>query len=153
MATLLSLRHSGDPLPAAACLISPWLDLSGSGESMDTHAKKDPWFRPEDLPIITGYYCSESELRNPLVSPVYANLAGMPPLYIQVGSDEILLSDSTRIAEKVVAAGGRADLEIWPDMWHVFQMFLHFMPEGRQAVRKIGRYVRDVLNVEEALET
>ena len=153
MATLLSLRHAGDPLPAGACLLSPWLDLSGSGESMRTHAKKDPWFRPEDLPIVTGYYCDEEQLTNPLVSPVYANLAGLPPLYIQVGADEILLSDSTRIADEVIAAGGSVKLEIWPEMWHVFQMFLHFMPESRQAVRKIGAYVRTTLKVDENSET
>lgn len=153
MATLLSLRHSGDPLPAAACLLSPWLDLAGSGDSMTTHAQKDPWFRPEDLPVVTGHYCDASQLKNPLVSPVYANVAGLPPLYIQVGADEILLSDSTRIADKVMAAGGHADLEIWPEMWHVFQMFLHFMPESRQAVQKLGAYVRQALNVEEASET
>jgi len=153
MATLLSLRHSGDPLPAGACLLSPWLDLSGSGESMTTHAQKDPWFRPADLPDVTRHYCDESQLTDPLVSPVYANLAGMPPLYIQVGADEILLSDSTRITEKIIAAGGSADLEIWPEMWHVFQMFLRFMPEGRQAVQKIGAYVRATLQVGDNLET
>lgn len=153
MATLLSLRHTGDPLPAGACLISPWLDLSGSGESMTTHAQKDPWFRPKDLPVVTGYYCDESQLTNPLVSPVYANLAGMPPLYIQVGADEILLSDATRIADKVIAAGGVVDLEIWPDMWHVFQMFLHFMPESRQAVRKLGTHIRAALDIDESSET
>jgi len=121
MATLLSLRHSGDPLPAGACLLSPWLDLSGTGESMTTHAEKDPWFRPKDLPSVTSFYCDASQLTNPLVSPVYANLAGMPPLYIQVGADEILLSDSTRIADKVIAAGGKVELEIWPETSPVVQ--------------------------------
>ena len=89
MATLLSLRESGDPLPAAACLLSPWLDLAATGESMTTRAKKDPWFQPEDMPIVAAYYCNDDELKNPLVSPVYANLSGLPPLYIQVGEDEI----------------------------------------------------------------
>ena len=153
LATLLSLRHTGDPLPAGACLLSPWLDLSGTGEKMTTHAAKDPWFRPEDLPVVTGHYCTESQLTDPLVSPVYANVAGMPPVYIQVGADEILLSDSTRIADKIIAAGGTVDLEIWPEMWHVFQMFLHFMPESRQAVRKLGEFVREILTVNEASET
>jgi len=147
MATLLSLRDAGDPLPAAACLLSPWLDLAATGESMRTHARRDPWFRPEDLPTIRSYYCGESDIRNPLVSPVYANLAGLPPLYIQVGEDEILLSDSTRLAERVQLAGGSADIEIWTDMWHVFQAFMNQMPESRRAIQKLGTFIRRSLGL------
>jgi len=142
MATLLSLRDAGDPLPAAACLLSPWLDLAATGESMTTRATKDPWFQPEDMPIVAAHYCNDDELKNPLVSPVYADLSGLPPLYIQVGEDEILLSDSTRAADKVKAAGGDVEIEIWPGMWHVFQAFLHQVPESKKAVKKIGAYVR-----------
>lgn len=147
MATLLSLRDAGDPLPAAACLLSPWLDLAATGETMSTHAHSDPWFQPEDMPFVAGYYCDEGQLRNPLVSPVYADLSGLPPIYIQVGEDEILLSDSTRAAEKVKAAGGEVALEIWPGMWHVFQLFVCLMPEGRAAIQKIGEFARRVLDV------
>jgi len=145
MATLLSLRDAGDPLPAAACLLSPWLDLAATGESMTTRAQKDPWFQPADMPVVAAYYCREDELKNPLVSPVYAELSGLPPLYIQVGEDEILLSDSTRAAEKVRAAGGEVEIEIWPGMWHVFQAFLVQVPESKKAVKKIGSYVRRAL--------
>ena len=145
MATLLSLRDAREPLPSAACLISPWLDLTASGESMSSRAHKDPWFKPEDMPVVTSYYCREDQLRHPLVSPVFADLSGLPPLYIQVGSDEILLSDSTRAADKVKAAGGKADIETWPGMWHVFQVFVHQVPESRKAVRKIGDFVRKSL--------
>ena len=145
MATLLSLRDAGDPLPAAVCLLSPWLDLASTGESMTTRAKKDPWFQPKDMPIVAAYYCTDDEFKNPLASPVYADLSGLPPLYIQVGEDEILLSDSTRAAEKVKAAGGEVEIEIWPGMWHVFQAFLHQVPESKKAVKKIGAYVRRAL--------
>ena len=69
----------------------------------------------------------------------------LPPLYIQVGQDEILLSDSTRAAEKVKAAGGEVEIEIWPGMWHVFQAFLHQVPESKKAVKKIGNFVRRIL--------
>ena len=151
MATLLSLRDTGDPLPAAACLLSPWLDLASTGESMTTRAHRDPWFSPEDLPIIASYYCDESTIKHPLASPVYADLSGLPPLYIQVGEDEILLSDSTRAAAKVKAAGGSVDIEIWPDMWHVFQVFVQHMPESREAVKKIGAYIRRMLRVSPAV--
>jgi len=152
MALLLSLRESGDPLPAAACLLSPWLNLAGSGESMRTRAHRDPWFRPEDLKLVAAYYCSDNELTLPLVSPVFADLSGLPPIYVQVGADEILLSDSTDAADKLEAAGGDVELEIWPGMWHVFQVFVHQMPESRAAVRKIGAFIRKALNPEGSSE-
>lgn len=145
LATLLALREAGDPLPAAACLLSPWLDLAGSGESIATRAARDPWFDPCDMPMVAAYYCSTDRLREPLVSPVYADLSGLPPLYIQVGSDEILLSDSTRAADKVLEAGGEVEIEIWPGMWHVFQAFVGQMPESRAAIEGIGDFVRRAL--------
>ena len=143
MATLLSLRHAGDPLPAAAVLLSPFLDVTGSGESATTRADIDPWFNPEDLPVIARYYCpDEKEWRNPLVSPVFANVAGLPPMLIQVGDDEILLSDSTRLADSLKQEGVDVELEVWPNMWHVFQFFVGKMPESRQAIVKIGAYIK-----------
>ena len=142
VATLLSLRDAGDPLPAAAVLLSPFLDTTGSGESMRSRAVQDPWFRPEDLPIIADHYCEPHQRRYPLVSPVFADIDGLPPLYIQVGDDEILLSDSERIADQCVAAGIDVELEVWPGMWHVFQFFVGKMPESRRAIDKIGAYIR-----------
>jgi len=143
MATLLALRHAGDPLPGAAVLLSPFLDVTGSGESVTTRADIDPWFNPEDLPVVARYYCpDETEWRNPLVSPVFANVAGLPPMLIQVGDHEILLSDSTRLANKLAKAGVDVELEVWPEMWHVFQFFVGKMPESRQAIVKIGDYIR-----------
>lgn len=142
MATLLSLRDAGEPLPAAAILLSPFLDATASGESMQSRAMRDPWFRAEDVARIADYYCEPQQRRDPLVSPVFADVGGLPPLYIQVGDDEILLSDSERIAQKITAAGGEISLEIWPEMWHVFQMFVGKMPESGRAIDKIGDFVR-----------
>lgn len=147
MATLLALRDAGDRLPAAAFLLSPWLDLTASGESMTTRAAADPWFRPADLPAVAAHYCRPDEFRNPLVSPVYADLKGLPPLFIQVGADEILLSDSTRAADKVRAAGSEVELEIWPDLWHVFQSFVSVLPESREATRRLGTWIRRALSL------
>ncbi len=144
VATLLKLRDLGEPLPAAAFLLSPWLDLSASGESMQTRKEHDPWFEATDIPIVARYYCNEDEVTNPLVSPVYADMSGMPPVYIQVGDDEILLSDATRLAENIRAAGGHVDIEVWQEMWHVFQAFLLVMPESRDAVAKMGAQMRRV---------
>lgn len=145
MATLLSLRDAGDPLPAAACLLSPWLDLAATGESIRTRADSDPWFRPDDLSHVARYYCAESEIKNPLVSPICADVSGLPPLYIQVGNDEILLSDSTRLADNIRASGGKVDIEIWEDMWHVFQAFVGKMPESRRAIGNMGSYIRNAV--------
>jgi len=143
VATLLQLRHAGIPMPAAAVLLSPFLDITGSGESATTRADRDPWFDIADLHVVAGYYCpDESEWKNPLVSPVFANVAGLPPMLIQVGDDEILLSDSTRLAEKLEAEGVEVELEVWPHMWHVFQMFIRRMPESGAAVRKIAAYIQ-----------
>ncbi len=142
VATLLALRDAGDPLPAATVLLSPFLDVSGSGESMQSRAMQDPWFHAEDVSTIADYYCAADQRREPLVSPVFADVGGLPPLYIQVGDDEILLSDSERIAQKIEVAGGEVELEVWPEMWHVFQMFIGKMPESGRAIRKIGDYVR-----------
>lgn len=148
MATLMSLRDAGDPLPRAALLLSPWLDVSGNGESMTTHADKDPWFKPEHMDVLRTYYCDEEQKLDPLASPVYGDFSGLPPIYIQVGEDEILLSDSTRAAQRIEAVGGTVELEIWPSLWHVFQVFVHQVPEARQAVGKLGDYVRMSLGLE-----
>jgi len=141
VATLLALRDAGEPLPAAAVLLSPFLDLTGSGESMRTRAAQDPFFRAEDLPDVADLYCEPHQRGFPLVTPVFADIEGLPPMFIQVGDDEILLSDSERIADACIAAGIAVELEIWPEMWHVFQMFVGKMPEARHAVNKIGQYI------------
>lgn len=143
IATLLTLRHAGLPMPAAAVLLSPFLDVTGSGESATTRADRDPWFDIADLHVVARYYCpDEEEWSNPLISPVLANVAGLPPMLIHVGDDEILLSDSTRFAGKLKAEGIEVELEVWPGMWHVFQMFIGKMPESKAAVRKIAAYIQ-----------
>jgi acetyl esterase/lipase len=142
VATLLSLRHAGDPMPRAAVLLSPFLDITGSGESATSRADRDPWFSADELSAVVEHYCAPGDVRNPLVSPVFANAAGLPPTFIQVGDDEILLSDSTRFADKMRAAGCEVEIEIWPEMWHVFQLFVGKMPESRQAIDGIARFIR-----------
>ena len=145
VATLLSLRDRGGPLPAAAFLLSPWLDLSASGESMESRKEHDPWFSAEDIPVVAAYYCQPEQVTNPLVSPVYADVDGLPPMHIQVGDDEILLSDATRLADKLKAAGIDVELEVFHEMWHVFQAFLLIVPESREAVTRMGDAIRSVV--------
>lgn len=143
VASMLQLRHEGSPLPGGAILLSPFLDMTASGESARTRADQDPWFRPEEIHVIVKHYCPDEDIRDPLLSPVFANVAGFPPTLIQVGDDEILLSDSTRFADKLSAAGCRVKLEVFPGLWHVFQLFIGTMPESRAAIDKIGEHVRN----------
>lgn len=149
MAMLLSLRDAGDAMPAAACLLSPWLDLAAEGESVQTRAQQDPWFRAADMPKTAAHYCLQGQIRDPLVSPLYGDMTGLPPMLIQVGDHEILLSDSTRVTEKITAAGGQVTLQVWPDMWHVFQFFIGKMPESRRAIHDIGAFLKKALDAAE----
>ncbi len=146
IATLLTLRDTGDKLPTAAVLLSPWLDLSASGESMKSRVAVEPFFRPAEMPEVTKLYCRPDQVREARVSPIYAeDLSGLPRTFIQVGDHEILLSDSTRIRDKLIAAGGDVTLQVWPDMWHVFQFFVGRMPEAGKAIDAIGAFIREAL--------
>ncbi len=142
VATMLQLRHDGLPLPGGAVMLSPFLDMTASGESAKTRLEQDPWFDPAHISVIIGHYCPYEDLKNPLLSPVFANVAGLPPTLIQVGDDEILLSDATRFADKLKEEGVRVELEVFPEMWHVFQLFVGKMPESKAAIRKIGQFMR-----------
>lgn len=149
MATLLSLRDAGDAMPAAACLLSPWLDLAAEGESVKTRSQQDPWFKAVDMPKTAAHYCLDDQIRDPLVSPLYGDMTGLPPMLIQVGDHEILLSDSTRVTEKISAVGGQITLQVWPEMWHVFQFFVGKMPESKRAIRDIGAFLKKQLDAAE----
>ncbi len=142
VAMMLALRDTGGPMPKAAFLLSPWLDLSASGESIQTRKDQDPWFNPKDLPTVAKFYCADDEVRHPLVSPVYAQMHGLPTTYVQVGDDEILLSDATRLVEGILASGGKAEIEVFNKLWHVFQAFHLVMPEARDAVVSLGERIR-----------
>ena len=142
VATMLSLRDAGEALPAACILLSPWLDLVGDGESHRTRSDYDPWFRPDKMADAVAHFCDPEKAQDPMISAVRADASGLPPTLIQVGDHEILLSDSTRFADNMRAAGGRVDLHIWPDMWHVFQYFIGLMPESVKAIDDIGRFLR-----------
>ena len=141
-ATLLSLRDAGDPLPAAAVLISPWTDLLCTGDSMVTRAEADPWLSPESAKEGAQYYLGGADGSLPLASPVYGDLHGLPPLLIHAGDDEILLDDSTRLAERARAAGVEVTLDVWDGMWHAWHAFAFLLPEGQQAIEQIGRFIR-----------
>ena len=142
VATLLALREHGLPLPAAAVCISPWVDLSGGGASYATKAASDPIVTRDGVMEMARAYLGSTDARTPLASPLFAELTGLPPLLIQVGSEEVLLDDAVVLAERAKAAGVEATLEIWPRMIHVWHWFLPMLDEARSAVDAIGDFIQ-----------
>ena len=144
LSTLLALRDAGQQLPAKAILLSPWTDLSVSGTSYVTRAERDFMITRDYLLAEAHTYLGEQDPRTPLASPVYADLHGFPPLLIQVGSDEILLDDATRVAERARQAGVAVTLHIAEGMWHVWHAAaaVRLFPEGKAAFDQIADFVR-----------
>lgn len=142
MATLLWLRDQQLPLPGAGVLLSPWVDLTLTGESLQSRAEVDPLCSYAGLHSAAQLYLGETAAQTALASPVYGELHGLPPLLIQVGDHEVLLSDATRLAERAQATGVTVKLEIWEEMWHVWHFWAGAMPEGQQAIDRIGTFVQ-----------
>ena len=140
LAASLKLREDGTPPPAALACISPWVDLAVTGPSMTTNAGNDPIVSRPMLLGWAGLYLGDHDPRTPLASPLYADLHGLPPLLIQVGSAEVLLDDATRLAERASAAGVNSTLEVWPGMIHVWHTF-PAIPEAREAITGIARFL------------
>ena len=141
-AALLALRDAGTELPAAGVCLSPWFDLTLSGASMQSKAAVDPIVQRDRLQRMADAYLDSRPATTPLASPLYADLAGLPPLLVQVGTAETLLDDATRFAERARAAGVAVDLDVWDDMVHVWQAFAFVLPEGRQALERVGAFLR-----------
>ena len=137
----LRLRDAGDPLPAAIVALSPWTDLALTGGSLRRNARADPMQNAGDVADFAALYLAGGDPRNPYASPLYGDPAGLPPTLIQVGGDEILRDDALRMAERMRAAGGAVELQIWPRMPHVWHLFAAVMPEARRAIAGIGAFV------------
>ena len=142
LAMLLKLRDEGFRLPAAAVALSPWTDLALTGNSLQRNAEADPMLRGTEGARLASYYLAGADPRTPYASPLYADPTGLPPTLIQVGSDEILLDDSVRMAERMRAAGCQVELEIWPRMPHTWQVWARVLPEARAAIERIGAFVQ-----------
>jgi len=142
VATLIALRDAKDRLPAGGVCISPWVDMEASGESMASRAAEDPMIQRDIIEWFAAQYVGKADRRAPLASPIYADLSGLPPLYVLVGTAETLLDDSGRLAERARKAGVRVTLEAWEGMIHVWPAFAPMLDEGREAIEKIGAFVR-----------
>ncbi len=147
LSLLLKLRDQGAPLPAAAVAISPWTDLALTGRSWRLNEKADPMIRSDDAPRFAGCYLDGADPRSPYASPLYGDPAGLPPTLIQVGSDEVLLDDSVRMADRMRAAGCRVELEIWPRMPHAWHLWARVIPEAHTAIERVGAFVQGQLPI------
>ena len=141
LSTLVSLRDARLPLPAGGVLISGWLDLDPRSTSMQFNRHYD-FVTRIGIRSMAKRFAPVADHRNPLVSPVHADMTGLPPLLIQVGAAETLLDDNLRCAEAARSAGVEVKLEVWPDMIHAWHVFAPMLEEGRQAIQRIGDFVK-----------
>jgi acetyl esterase/lipase len=146
LATALSLREAGLPLPGCLWLSSPWVDLALTGASMESKAAVDPLLSRTYLSELASLYLNGADALGPLVSPINADLAGLPPMLIQVGSAETLLDDSVRLAALAGAADIAVHLEIWPHMIHAWHLFYQDVADGRRSLASAGSFIESRLD-------
>lgn len=140
-ATLVALRDGGDPLPAGGFGISPWTDLAATGESLTTRRDQDPMIDPASLDVTVARYLPAGDRRQPLASPLYADLEGLPPLLIHVGGAEVLYDDAARMAQAARKAGVEVELAEWDGAFHVWHMLAGMLPESDEAVAAAGAWI------------
>ncbi|MFN8310931.1 MAG: alpha/beta hydrolase [Chitinophagales bacterium] len=143
LATLLFLRDNQIEMPGCAIVLSPWTDLTLSGPSYQTKQNVEPMLVAAAFPSWVKNYSGEADPQNPYISPLFAELNNLPPIHIQVGSEELLLDDSIRFYEKSIAAGSPVQLQIFNKYFHVFQAFYIILPGARKAIRQLA----DFLNI------
>ena len=136
------LREAGRLLPRRLVLLSPWTDMTASGKSYQERRDDDPMLTMDYIRAVRGAYAPGQDLSSPMLSPLFGDLRRLPPVLIQAGTNEILLSDSVRLRDRLVQAGTPCRLEVWPDMWHVFQMFP--IKKAAQAMEHIGRFLLEL---------
>lgn len=142
IATIMGARDGGLPLPVAAFVMSPFLDMTGSGESVTEKADVDVVVRPGMIEAMGAPYLNGAPADHPVASPLFGDLTGFPPLLVHVGSYEMILDDSLRLVRKIAVADTPVELKVWPKMPHVFQLFAGELEEGRQSLREAGLFLR-----------
>ncbi|MGN1286870.1 MAG: alpha/beta hydrolase [Bradyrhizobium sp.] len=147
LAAMLAARDRGLPLPAAGALMSPWTDLAATGASYESRAEADPIHqRAMILALARNYLGKDGDVSDPLASPLYADLTGLPPLLVQVGDRETVRDDSTELVAKAKAVGVDVELQVWDRMIHVFQMFPE-IPQAREAIASLAAFLRNHLHI------
>jgi epsilon-lactone hydrolase len=142
LALLVALRDAGDTLPACAVAFSPWTDLAAAGQSVIDNEHTEVMLSSRLIAPTARLYLGDTPATDPLASPVYADLTGLPPLLVQVSDSEILLDDSRRVAENARRSGVHAILRVWHGLPHVWQYFARFLPEARVALREAATFIR-----------
>jgi len=145
VSTLVSLKEKGIPLPAAAVLISPWVDLAITGDSVISKAEIDPMVTKEGLIEMAEAYMDNTDPRTPLASPLYSDLVGLPPMLIHVGTSEILLDDANRLVDHARKAGIEVTLNVAEGMCHVWHFFTIMLPEALEAINEVAGFMREHL--------
>jgi monoterpene epsilon-lactone hydrolase len=143
LALMLRLKMGGHKLPAAAALFSPVTDFTGGGSSLFKNLRRDAMLAADKLAIMREAYVGRGNPGNPLVSPLFGDLKGLPPLLIHVGGSEVLLDDSTRFAQKAEQAGVKVELKVWEGVPHVWQMAHGFVPEARASMKIAAAFLSD----------
>jgi len=146
--TLLRARENGLPMPAATMPLSPWVDMEASGETFSVNSNKDVLVSRQIIQAMAGTFLGQAgNPKDPLASPIYADMTGLPPIYIQVGGDETLLDDSKRLAANARKAGVNVTVDVYPEMQHVFHFLAGTAPEADEAIGKLARWVRPKLGL------
>ena len=147
VATLIAIRDRGLPNPAAGVPMSPWIDLEATGASIQTKADVDLMIAGPALKMMADMFMNGQNARDPLAAPLHADLGGIAPIYVQVGGEETLLDDSTRLAANAGAAGVDVRLDVFPEMQHVFQLSAGNLPEADDAIARIAAWLRPKLGL------
>lgn len=141
LATLVTLRDRKIPLPAAAVLFSPWTDMAATGASLDQNDQACAMFSADGIRRARMLYVGEDDPYNPLISPLYADLSGLPPMLLHVSDNEVLLDDSTRLAERARSAGVNVEFRVWKNQPHTWQLFHRLIPEGRESLDQAAHFL------------
>ena len=141
LALVMALRDAGEKLPSCVACLSPWADMTGSGESITANSNRDAMFRGEDIGAYADVYLGSQSPQAPLASPLFGNFAGLPPLYLEVGESEVLLDDARQVHRKALAAGVSSELRIVKGVPHGWQFGAPFVPEARESLRQIAEFI------------
>ena len=141
LAVVMALRDAGEKLPSCVACLSPWADMTGSGDSITANSDRDAMFRGEDIRAYADVYLGSQSPQVPLASPLFGNFAGLPPLYIEAGESEVLLDDARGVHRKALAAGVSSELRIVKGVPHGWQFGAPFVPEARESVAEIAQFM------------
>ena len=145
LSAAIRLRDDGDPPPAGLLLMSPWVDLTLSGSSVQRNDGADATLRAEYLPPLAAAYAGGVDLADPRISPLNADLSGLPPALIQCGGDELFLSEGEELASRLQAAGSPLEMQVFDGLWHDFQVHAAMLPEAAGALRRMADWAQPLL--------